>query len=164
MRSNIGLWLFLLLAACTLPASPGAEIFARYPGLERAIREAYEAYGLERNATCTHPVMQAITRLKVVRDDASELRLRVRYTYTTELDSESSDRSICSGFAEREFLFRKEKGELILADLTGPHRTKPYFTLGTFGGAPVRIRIPVFLEPVVPLPEELPRRRTSRPD
>ncbi len=147
----------LLLAGCTAVAPP-AEVFAKYPGLERAIRDAYETYAIERNGTCVNPVMDTITRTKVIRDDAEMLVIELRYRYTSSIDN-SGKGTTCNGFASRRFVFARKGRVFQLVDISGPRRTKPYYTVGTSpGGTTLEIRIPVFLEPLIPVPEQLPRR------
>ncbi len=149
--------LFLLLAGC-VAAAPANELFARYPGLERAIRDAYEAYAIERNGTCVNPVMDTITRTKVIRDDAEILEIELRYRFTSSTDN-SGGGGTCNGFATRRFVFSREGRVFRLVDISGPRRSKPYYTVGTSpGGTTLEIRIPVFLEPLIPVPEQLPRR------
>ncbi len=149
--------LLLLLAGCTA-ATPANDLFAKYPGLERAIREAYEAYAIERNGTCVNPVMDTITRTEVIRDDAEMLELELRYRFTSSTDN-SGRGATCNGFATRRFVFSREGRVFQLVDISGPRRTKPYYTVGTSpGGTTLKIRIPVFLEPIIPVPKQLPRR------
>ncbi len=150
--------LLLFLAGC-VAAAPGNGVFAKYPGLERAIRDAYEAYAIERNGTCVNPVMQAITRTEVIRDDPEMLILELRYSWTSATGDSAPGGAVCSGFATRRFLFAREGRVFQLVDITGQRRTKPYFTVGTSpAGTTLKIRIPVFLEGLVPGPAALPKR------
>ncbi|HFD16233.1 MAG TPA: hypothetical protein ENJ38_08015 [Rhodospirillales bacterium] len=150
--------LYLLLAGC-VAATPADGVFAKYPGLERAIRKAYEDYAIERNGMCVNPVMQTITRSKVIRDDPEMLVVEVRYAWTSPTDNAGSGGSVCNGFATRRFLFARQGKVFQLVDITGQRRTKPYFTVGTSpGGTKLRIRIPAFLEGLVPGPAALPKR------
>ncbi len=152
-------WLFFLFLAGCVAAVPATGVFARYPGLERAIRDAYETYAIERNGICVNPVMQTITATEVIRDDPETLVVELRYAWTSPGDNAGSGGSVCDGFATRRFVFAREGRVFRLVDITGPRRTKPYFTVGTSPrGTSFRIRIPVFLEGLVPGPAALPAR------
>ncbi len=149
---------FLFLAGCAA-AAPTSGVFAKYPGLERAIREAYESYAIERNGMCVNPVIQTITRTEVIRDDPEMLVVELRYAWTSPTDNAGSGGSVCNGFATRRFLFAREGRVFQLVDITGQRRTKPYYTVGTSpAGTTLKIRIPAFLEGLVPGPAALPER------
>ncbi len=149
---------FLFLAGC-VAATPATGVFAEYPGLERAIRDAYEAYAIERNGMCVNPVMQTITATEVIRDDPEMLVVALRYAWTSPTDNAGSGGAVCNGFATRRFLFSREGRVFRLLDISGLRRTKPYFTVGTSPrGTSFRIRIPAFLEGLVPGPAALPGR------
>lgn len=147
-------FLLAFLAACAT-AGP----LAGRPGLERTIRRAHNSFALERNGTCVRTEIHTITRARVLRDDPEWLEIEIRYSYRPEFDAASSaDRSICSGFASRRYLFRKTPEGLVLWDVSGPRRTTPYYTLFTARGISGRISVPPWLEGFLPLPETLPHR------
>lgn len=118
-----------LVAGCGLAALAGCASYEaqtgplrQYPGIEQQITNFYDDNATEDDWNCTEVDLGAITRIKVVREDAGSITFATHYEFSPD-EGLSSAGLECEGFSTRLFTFAKGgKGELSLESMSGPQR------------------------------------------
>lgn len=118
----------VLVGACT-GVQLGADEVLGHPGLGLQIRNFYERNALEKQATCTTPVMQRITAATVVEDRGDRIVARIRYAWYDPGQVNDGGAFVigarCQGFDERLFTIALDGDRTRVLEMTGPQQGRP---------------------------------------
>jgi hypothetical protein len=111
-----------ILSCCAGGQMPGEDLgpLAQYPGSQLQIENYYDDNAVESDWDCTEVQMDAITRAKVVREDATNLVVAVHYDFQPADGGTGGAR--CQGFHTRIFTFSKAGSGLTLESMSGEQR------------------------------------------
>ena len=119
----------LALAACDPRKNP-AWTLGGEPGLLFTIKQYYELNALEEGGTCSAPLLEGVSRSRVVEDEPDRFTVDLTYYYRDMIRDDcdalpnAGCRAIreCQGFAARSFLVGREKDRLRVLEMSGPKK------------------------------------------
>jgi hypothetical protein len=119
----------LALVACDPYKNPAWRLGGE-PGLLFAIKQYYELNALEEGGTCSAPLLDGVSRSRVVEEAPDRFTVDLTYYYRDMIRDDcdalpnAGCRAIqeCQGFAERSFLVGKEKDRLRVLEMSGPQK------------------------------------------
>lgn len=127
-------WLALLvlgLAACGDPRDNPAWTLGGEPGLLFVIKQYYERNALEEGGRCSSPLLEGVTRSRVVEDDADRISVELGYYYR-DMIRDDCDRlpnagcvmRECQGFAQRNFVVGRQADGLKVLEMNGAQKRR----------------------------------------
>lgn len=124
----------LLLAACIDPKTSPIWELAGEPGLLYEVKRHYERNAVEENGQCPWPLLDGVTRSRVLEETEDRLVVEVGYYYRDRVrDDEDCDElrpnrcfimRPCRGFAERTFTVDKTAHGAEVVAMSGPKRQR----------------------------------------
>ena len=120
----------LALGACDPKRNP-AWTLGGEPGLLFTVKQYYELNALEEGGTCSAPLLEGVTRSRVVEDEPGRFDVDLGYYYRDMIRGDDcrplpnagcSALRECRGFAERSFVVGKEADRLRVLEMSGPRK------------------------------------------
>jgi hypothetical protein len=121
----------LALGACDPTKNP-AWTLGGQPGMLFTIKQYYELNALEEGGTCSAPLLEGVTRSRVVEDAPGRFEVDLGYYYRDMIrDGGDCDRlpnagcralRECQGFAARSFVVGREADRLKVLEMSGPKK------------------------------------------
>ena len=121
----------LALGACD-PARNPAWTLGGEPGMLFTIKQYYELNALEEGGRCSAPLLEGVSRSRVVEDEPDRFEVDLVYYYRDMIrDDGDCDRlpnagcralRECRGFAERSFVVGREADRLRVLEMSGPKK------------------------------------------
>jgi len=135
VAARLGRWLpalgLLALAACDPTKNP-AWTLGGEPGMLFTIKQYYELNALEEGGRCSAPLLEGVTRSRVVEEDEERLSVDLGYYYRDMAGGgDDCDRfrllrcgvmRECQGFAERSFVVGREGDALRVLEMGGERK------------------------------------------
>ena len=118
------------LGACD-PKSNPAWSLAGEPGMLFTIKQYYELNALEEGGRCSAPLLEGVSRSRVVEDEPGRFEIDLAYYYRDTIRGDDCDplpnagcRVLreCRGFAERSFVVAREADRLEVVEMSGPKK------------------------------------------
>ena len=122
MRSVTWVVLALFLAGCAAIQASGDLLGFR--GLGNDVRNFYERYAWEQNASCLFPRMQVILLSEVLEEGAETWTVRVRYVWVSSSGVGMDGGNTCRGTAERDFVIRPAGETATVVAMSGGQRIR----------------------------------------
>jgi hypothetical protein len=111
------------LAACAAEYREENAPLSRFAGVQQQIESYYGLNATEENWICDEVQMDGIDESRVVGETATQVKLAVRYHFSSFDERPSEGGNRCQGFNTRFFTFdRGADGSLTLASMSGPQR------------------------------------------
>jgi hypothetical protein len=129
----LGLALLLLIGAgaCDPTRNP-AWTLGGEPGMLFTIKQYYELNALEEGGRCSAPLLEGVSRSRVVEDEPGVFEVDIAYYYRDMIrDDDDCDRlpnagcrvlRECQGFASRSFLVARQPDGLAVLEMSGPKK------------------------------------------
>ena len=119
----------LVLAACDPTRNP-AWTLGGEPGMLFTIKQYYELNALEEGGICSAPLLEGVTRSRVVEDEPGRFDVDLGYYYRDMIRDDCrplpnagcSALRECRGFAERSFVVGREADRLKVLAMSGPKK------------------------------------------
>jgi len=120
----------LALGACDPKRNP-AWTLGGEPGLLFTVKQYYELNALEEGGTCSAPLLEGVTRSRVVEEEPDRFVVDLGYYYRDMIRGDdcrplpnAGCRALpeCRGFAERSFVVGKEADRLRVLEMSGPRK------------------------------------------
>lgn len=128
----LGLALLLIGAGACDPKSNPAWTLGGEPGLLFTIKQYYELNALEEGGRCSAPLLEGVSRSRVVEDEPGRFEIDLAYYYRDMIRDDDDCGRIpnagcralreCRGFAERSFLVGREADRLKVLEMSGPKK------------------------------------------
>jgi hypothetical protein len=120
----------LLLGACDPTRNP-AWTLGGEPGMLFTIKQYYELNALEEGGRCSAPLLEGVSRSRVVEDAPGRFEIDLAYYYRDMIRGDDC-RPLpnagcgvlreCRGFAERSFVVAREPDGLAVLEMSGPKK------------------------------------------
>ena len=120
----------LVLGACDPTRNP-AWTLGGEPGMLFTIKQYYELNALEEGGICSAPLLEGVTRSRVVEDEPGRFDVDLGYYYRDMIRGDDcrplpnagcSALRECRGFAERSFVVGREADRLKVLAMSGPKK------------------------------------------
>jgi len=121
----------LALGACDPTRNP-AWTLGGEPGMLFTIKQYYELNALEEGGRCSAPLLEGVSRSRVVEDEPGRFEVDIAYYYRDMIrDDDDCDRlpnagcrvlRECQGFAQRSFLVARQPDGLAVLEMSGPKK------------------------------------------
>jgi hypothetical protein len=120
----------LVLGACDPTRNP-AWTLGGEPGMLFTIKQYYELNALEEGGRCSAPLLEGVSRSRVVEEEPGRFEVDLGYYYRDMIRGDdcrplpnAGCRALreCRGFAERSFVVAKEPDGLEVLDMSGPKK------------------------------------------
>jgi hypothetical protein len=128
----LALALLLIGAGACDPTKNPAWTLGGEPGMLFTIKQYYELNALEEGGRCSAPLLEGVSRSRVVEDEPGQFEVDLTYYYRDMIrDGDDCGRlpnagcralRECRGFAERSFVVGKEKDRLRVLEMSGPKK------------------------------------------
>jgi hypothetical protein len=121
----------LWLGGCVSAEQNPAGTLAGQPGLLLKVQNYYESRGTEEGGRCSAPILEGVSRSRVLSDDPSQMVIELTYYYRDWVRDNKCDprrplrcqiNPQCRGFAHRIFTIDKCEEGLSVAGMTGGQR------------------------------------------
>ena len=129
----LGFALLLIGAGACDPTKNPAWTLGGEPGLLFTIKQYYELNALEEGGRCSAPLLDGVSRSRVVEDEPGRFEIDLVYYYRDMIRDGGDDcdrlpnagcRALleCRGFAERSFVVAREADRLRVLEMSGPKK------------------------------------------
>jgi len=129
----LALALLLIGAGACDPTKNPAWTLGGEPGLLFTIKQYYELNALEEGGRCKAPLLEGVSRSRVVEDEPGRFEVDLAYYYRDMIRDGGDDcdrlpnagcRALreCRGFAERSFVVAREADRLEVLEMSGPKK------------------------------------------